>query len=132
MYGDGNQLRSWIFVTDHVQAIDLIAKKGLSGETYNISSWNEISNRNIVEKILQKMEKSTDLIEFVDDRPGHDKRYSINSSKIEKTIGWKPTYTFDDALKETVNWYLENKNWWMPLIDEKVLHPQPWTLNWSK
>jgi dTDP-glucose 4,6-dehydratase len=132
IYGNGEQIRSWIFVTDHVKAIDSLISKGKSGEVYNITAYEEISNITIVEKILDLMNKSHDMIEFVPDRPGHDKRYSINSSKIEKTIDWKPKYNFDDALKETVNWYLENKNWWMPLIDEKVLHPQPWTLNWSK
>ena len=132
IYGNGEQIRSWIFVTDHVKAIDSLISKGKSGEVYNITAYEEISNITIVEKILDLMNKSHNMIEFVPDRPGHDKRYSINSSKIEKTIDWKPKYNFDDALKETVNWYLENKNWWMPLIDEKVLHPQPWTLNWSK
>lgn len=131
LYGDGNQLRSWIFVTDHVQAIDLIAKKGLSGETYNISSWNEISNRNIVEKILQKMEKSTELIEFVEDRPGHDKRYSINYEKIKNQLGWSPQFNFDSALEKTVEWYLNNSKLWEPLVNEQTLHPQPWTLNWN-
>jgi len=131
LYGDGNQLRSWIFVTDHVQAIDLIAKKGLSGETYNISSWNEISNRNIVEKILQKMEKSTDLIEFVEDRPGHDKRYSINYEKIKNQLGWSPQFNFERALEKTVEWYLNNSKLWEPLVNEQTLHPQPWTLNWN-
>jgi dTDP-glucose 4,6-dehydratase len=131
LYGDGNQLRSWIFVTDHVQAIDLIAKKGLSGETYNISSWNEISNRNIVEKILQKMEKSTDLIEFVEDRPGHDKRYSINYEKIKNQLGWSPQFNFENALEKTVEWYLNNSKLWEPLVNEQTLHPQPWTLNWN-
>ncbi len=131
LYGDGNQLRSWIFVTDHVQAIDLIAKKGLSGETYNISSWNEISNRNIVEKILQKMEKSTELIEFVEDRPGHDKRYSINYEKIKNQLGWSPQFNFESALEKTVEWYLNNSKLWEPLVNEQTLHPQPWTLNWN-
>ena len=75
------------------------------------------------------MNSSTDMIEFVSDRPGHDKRYSINSSKLENEILWKPKYSFDDALKETVTWYLQNKQWWEPLINDNVLHPQPWTLN---
>ena len=71
------------------------------------------------------------MIEYVNDRPGHDKRYSINSSKIESEVGWKPKYNFDDALQKTVQWYIDNKKWWEPLIDETVLHPQPWTLNWK-
>ena len=131
LYGDGNQIRSWIHVIDHVSAIDALISKGKSGEIYNITAWNEISNKNIVEKILKIMKKSSDLIEFVPDRPGHDKHYSINSSKIKNEINWIPKYTFDDALIQTVNWYVENSSWWEPLIDEKTLHPQPWTLNWN-
>ena len=132
IYGDGNQIRSWIYVLDHVNAIESLLEKGKSGEVYNITSYEEISNRTIVEKILDMMNCSHDMIEFVPDRPGHDKRYSVNSSKIETELCWKPNYDFDDALERTVTWYIENKQWWEPLIDEKVLHPQPWTLNWSK
>ena len=131
LYGDGNQIRSWIYVIDHVAAIDALISRGKFGEIYNITAWNEISNRDIVEKILKIMNKPYDLVEFVPDRPGHDKHYSINSSKIKNEINWSPKFNFDDALKETVNWYLSNKQWWEPLIDEKTLHPQPWTLNWD-
>ena len=132
IYGDGQQKRSWIYVIDHVDAIESILLKGKPGGVYNITSYEEISNKIIVQKILNMMNKSHQMIEFVPDRPGHDKRYSIDSSKLEKEIGWKPKYNFDDALKETVTWYLENKYWWEPLIDDRVLHPQPWTLDWSK
>jgi len=131
LYGDGNQIRSWIYVLDHVSAIDLLITKGKQGEIYNITAWNEISNKTIVEKILNIMNKSNDLIEYVNDRPGHDKRYSIDSSKIQNEVNWKPKYNFESALEETVNWYLENQNWWMPMADEKTLHPEPWTLNWQ-
>ena len=131
IYGDGNQIRSWIYVNDHVDAIQSLILKGKSGDVYNITAYEEISNKMIVEKILDIMDVSHEMIEFVPDRPGHDKRYSIDSSKIEKEINWKPKYDFDNALQETVTWYLENKDWWMSLIDDKVLHPQPWTLNWS-
>jgi dTDP-glucose 4,6-dehydratase len=131
LYGDGNQIRSWIHVLDHVEAIDALISKGRSGEIYNITAWNEISNKNIVEKILQLMNKSSDLIEFVPDRPGHDKHYSIDASKIKDEINWTPKFDFDNALLETVNWYIDNKQWWEPLINEKTLHPQPWTLNWK-
>jgi len=130
LYGDGNQIRSWIYVLDHVSAIDSLIAKGELGEIYNITSWNEISNRTIVEKILGLMEKSNTMIEHVGDRPGHDKRYSIDSSKIQNEIGWKPAYDFDNAIKQTVDWYLKNKDWWEPLADEKMLHPQPWTISW--
>jgi len=131
LYGDGNQIRSWIYVLDHVDAVDSLISKGRTGEIYNITAWNEISNKNIVGKILELMNKSTDLIEFVFDRPGHDKHYSIDSSKIKNEINWNPKYDFDLALKETVNWYMNNKQWWEPLVNEKTLHPQPWTLNWN-
>jgi len=131
LYGDGTQLRSWIFVNDHVDAIDTIVKKGISGQTYNISSWNEISNKEIVRKILEKMKKSFDLIEFVNDRPGHDKRYSINSEKIQNELGWSPKFEFENALETTVKWYENNSELWKPLINEQTLHPQPWTLNWK-
>jgi len=130
LYGDGNQIRSWIYVLDHVSAIESLITKGEPGEIYNITSWNEISNKIIVGKILNIMGKSNDLIEYVGDRPGHDKRYSIDSSKIQNEIGWKPAYDFDNAIKQTVDWYLKNKDWWESLADEKMLHPQPWTLSW--
>ena len=128
LYGDGNQIRSWIFVLDHIDAINLLIEKGDLGEIYNITAWNEISNKEIVEKILKKIQKSSKLIEFVNDRPGHDKRYSINSSKIKDELGWKPKYDFTKALDETANWYIENQKWWEPLITEQTLHPQPWTI----
>ena len=130
LYGNGNQIRSWIYVLDHVSAIESLITKGDAGEVYNITSWNEISNKTIVGKILSIMGKSNDLIDYVGDRPGHDKRYSIDSSKIQNEIGWKPADDFDNAIKQTVDWYLKNKDWWEPLADEKMLHPQPWTLSW--
>jgi len=131
LYGDGMQIRSWIYVIDHVEAIESLISKGKSGQIYNITAWNEIANKTMVEKILELMKKSTDLIETVGDRPGHDNRYSINASKIQKETGWKPRYQFDQALSETVEWYQNNPQWWEPLADEKTLHPQPWTLDWK-
>jgi len=130
LYAGGYQIRSWIYVLDHVEAIETLLSKGKINQIYNITAWNEISNKTIVEKILKIMQKPADLIESVGDRPGHDKRYSIDSSKIEKTIGWKPNYQFDQALEETVHWYQNNPQWWEPLANEKTLHPQPWTLDW--
>jgi len=129
LYGDGMQIRSWIYVLDHVQAIENLMSKGKSGEVYNITAWNEITNKTIVEKILGILGKPENLIEYVGDRPGHDRRYSIDSTKIQKEIGWKPKYEFEQALKETVDWYTNNQQWWEPLVDEKTIHPQPWTLN---
>ena len=128
VYGDGMQIRSWIYVNDHVDAIESLMSLGKSGQVYNITAYNEINNKTIVEKILKILGKSEDMIEYVGDRPGHDKRYSIDCSKIENEISWKHKYDFDDALHETVTWYVENKQWWEPLIDEKTLHPQPWTV----
>ncbi len=130
LYDGGYQIRSWIYVLDHVDAIETLLTKGKSGEIYNITAWNEITNRTMVEKILKLMGKQLDLIEKVGDRPGHDKRYSIDASKIQKTTGWKPRYQLDQALQETVKWYMGNTKWWEPLANEKTLHPQPWTLNW--
>jgi dTDP-glucose 4,6-dehydratase len=131
LYGDGMQIRSWIYVNDHVQAIESLISKGKAGETYNITAYEEITNKTIVEKILDILEKSHELIEYVGDRPGHDKRYSIDCSKIENQTGWKPKYEFDDALEQTVQWYLQNQSWWEPLVDENTLHPQPWTVSWK-
>ncbi|MEM2159919.1 MAG: dTDP-glucose 4,6-dehydratase [Candidatus Nitrosotenuis sp.] len=129
LYGGGEQIRSWIYVYDHVQAIEDLLDKGSSGETYNITAWNEITNKTMVEKILVLLGKSADMIEYVSDRPGHDKRYSIDAKKIQKEIGWRPKHEFEHALRETVKWYENNPEWWQPLIDENTLHPQPWTLN---
>jgi dTDP-glucose 4,6-dehydratase len=131
LYGDGQQVRSWIYVYDHVEAIEKLISKGIAGQVYNITAYEEITNKEIVEKILEILDKSGDLIEYVGDRPGHDKRYSIDCAKIQKQIGWTPTFSFDVALKNTVEWYLQNKNWWEPLVNETTLHPQPWTLNWK-
>jgi dTDP-glucose 4,6-dehydratase len=131
LYGDGMQIRSWIHVNDHVNAIESLIKKGKPGQVYNITAYEEITNKTIVEKILKILGKSNSMIEYVGDRPGHDKRYSINCSKIESQTGWNPQYRFNDALKQTVDWYLQNESWWEPLIDENTLHPQPWTIPWK-
>jgi len=129
LYGDGMQIRSWIYVNDHVQAIESLISKGKSGQVYNITAYEEITNKTIVEKILDILGKPRDLIEYVEDRPGHDKRYSIDCSKIENEIDWKHKYNFDDALKQTVQWYVNNQPWWEPLVNENTLHPQPWTIS---
>ena len=131
LYGGGDQIRSWIYVIDHVEAVNILISRGESGQVYNITAWNEISNRTLVEKILKIMQKPFDLIESVGDRPGHDRKYSIDASKIERATGWKPRHEFEDALKKTIQWYQDNIEWWKPLADEKTLHPQPWTLKWE-
>ena len=126
VYGTGRNVRDWLYVLDHCEAISLVLSKGKPGEIYNISSGNELQNIKIVEEILEILNKPKDLIIFVEDRPGHDFRYSLDSSKIRSELGWKPRYTFSSALKETVRWYVENEHWWKPLASEKVLHPTPW------
>jgi dTDP-glucose 4,6-dehydratase len=128
IYGSGKNIRDWIYVQDHCEAIDFVLRKGESGEIYNISSGNELPNIEIVKKILDLLNKPDDLITFVEDRPGHDIRYSLNSSKIRSKLAWKPKLPFEKALEETVNWYVNNKWWWKPLATEKILHPTPWKL----
>jgi len=130
IYGTGKNVRDWIYVLDHCEAIDLVMQKGEKGETYNISSGEEKTNLEVVKTILDLMGKDGSLIEFVEDRPGHDLRYSLDSSKIRKELGWKPKYDFEEGIRETVKWYLENEWWWKPLADEKTLHPTPWKLKW--
>jgi len=124
IYGTGKNIRDWIFVNDHCSAIEKIMHEGIAGESYNISSTNEINNITIIEKILSHIGKNKDLINYVDDRPGHDFRYSLDSSKIRK-LGWKPKMDFNEGIEETVNWYLENKSWWSN-IDQDILGLTPW------
>lgn len=113
VYGDGKYVRDWLYVEDHCEAIDLIIKKGTIGETYLIGgSKQDIPNIEIVKKILQIMGKTEDYIEWVKDRPGHDRRYAIDWSKIKNELGWEPRHSLDTALKETVDWYLKNQDWW--------------------
>jgi dTDP-glucose 4,6-dehydratase len=116
VYGDGMNIRDWIYVIDHNKAVELAFEKGKSGEVYNVGASNEIPNLEIVELILQNLGKSNDLIEFVKDRPGHDKRYAIDSSKIQNELGWQPQYKFESAIKHTIDWYLNNKSWWGKII----------------
>jgi dTDP-glucose 4,6-dehydratase len=130
IYGGGRNIRDWIYVLDFCEALNLILEGGRSGEIYNVSSGNELDNLTLVKKILKIMGKDEDLIEFVEDRPGHDVRYSLDSSKIRRELKWKPRYPLEDALKKTVDWYLTNESWWKPLVNEKILHPTPWRLNW--
>ena len=131
IYGTGKNVRDWLYVLDNCEALYMLLNEGRSGEIYNISAGNEFENIEVVRKILMIMGKDESLIEFVEDRPGHDFRYGIDSSKIRNEIGWRPRHSFDEALKETVKWYLENEWWWRPLATEKVLHPMPWRLKWT-
>lgn len=129
IYGTGKNVRDWIYVLDHVEALDLLLQKGRPG-VYNISGGNELENIEVVKRILKLLGKDESLIEFVEDRPGHDVRYSLDSSKIRSELGWSPRYSFDEGIKETVRWYVENEWWWRPLVSEKILHPTPWRLPW--
>jgi dTDP-glucose 4,6-dehydratase len=111
VYGDGKQVRDWLHVYDHCEAIDCVIQKGSLGEVYNIGGNNEVENINIIKLIIKYLNKSDDLIKYVKDRPGHDKRYAIDNTKITNELGWKPMYSFKEGLEETIDWYLENKEW---------------------
>ena len=130
IYGTGKNVRDWIYVLDHCEAIDLVMREGEKGEIYNISSGEEKTNLEVVKTILDLMGKDDSLIEFVEDRPGHDLRYSLDSTKIREELGWKPKHSFEEGMRETVKWYLKNEWWWKPLADERTLHPTPWKLRW--
>lgn len=125
VYGTGKNLRDWLHVNDHCDAILSCLQNGKSGESYNISSGNEIDNLTIIRKILSIMDKSDNLMEFVEDRPGHDFRYSMNSDKLRNELGWKPKIDFDVGLKNTIDWYLSNPKWWKNL-SENVFEHTPW------
>jgi len=112
VYGKGDNVRDWLHVKDHCSAIDLIIHEGKPGEVYNIGGHNERRNIEIVELIVDKLGKSRDLIQFVTDRLGHDRRYAIDPTKIMTQLGWKPQYTFDIGIEETIQWYLDNQEWW--------------------
>lgn len=126
VYGNGSQIRDWLYVEDHASALILVAENGKIGETYNIGGNNELTNIEVVERICEELEKNIsrpknvnkfkDLISFVFDRPGHDKRYAIDASKIKKELNWEPKETFNSGLNKTVNWYLNNKVWWEEIL----------------
>jgi dTDP-glucose 4,6-dehydratase len=116
VYGDGLNVRDWIYVIDHNKAAELVFEKGKSGEVYNIGASREMKNIEIVKLILKKLGKGEELIEYVKDRPGHDRRYAIDSSKIQNELGWKPSFEFEQAISDTIDWYLNNKSWWERII----------------
>lgn len=130
IYGTGENVRDWIYVLDHCRAVEMVLEAGEAGEVYNVSSGEERTNLAVVRTLLTIMGKDEDAIEFVEDRPGHDVRYSLNSSKIRRELGWRPERGFREGMEATVRWYVENEGWWMPLVDERVLHPTPWKLEW--
>lgn len=112
VYGDGLNIRDWLYVEDHCSAIDLVLHDGVSGEVYNIGGNNERTNIQIVKTILEHLEKPESMIAFVEDRPGHDRRYGIDATKITSELGWKPKFHFESGIEATIEWYLNNKNWW--------------------
>ena len=125
IYGEGKNIRDWIFVDDHCEAVYKVLLKGRSGESYNISANNEVDNLTIVKKILEILDKPQDLIKSVEDRPGHDFRYSLDSSKVRSQLNWSENTNFDDGLKKTVDWYLSNPAWWQN-ISQDILKSTPW------
>lgn len=121
IYGDGENIRDWLHVTDHCAAIDLVFHKGKSGEVYNVGGHNERTNNQIVDLIVDRLNVSKDLVTYVEDRLGHDRRYAIDPIKLETELGWKPKYTFDTGIVETIDWYLANEAWWRPLKEKAEL-----------
>ena len=123
IYGKGDNIRDWLFVSDHVKAILEVLDKGVVGETYNIGGGNELKNIQIVKMICEIMDENyprsngnySDLISFVTDRKGHDRRYAVNATKIRNKLGWKPTVSIKQGLKITVDWYVNNREWWVPI-----------------
>ena len=119
LYGDGKNIRDWIYVEDHCRAIDAVYKNGKPGEVYNIGAWQEKTNLEITDILLKKLEKPKSLKKYVKDRLGHDLRYAIDSTKIEKECGWKPKFNFEQAILDSIKWYQENELWWRALKNKK-------------
>ena len=127
IYGDGANVRDWLFVEDHADALLLVLEKGQVGRSYNIGGENELSNLELVNKICEILDRMrprsggryADLITFVPDRPGHDERYAIDPSRMQRELGWRPSVTIDEGLEFTVRWYLDNETWWRPLLNRK-------------
>jgi len=130
IYGTGQNVRDWIYVEDHVRAVERVLLKGEPREIYNVSAGDEKTNIDVVKAILRLLGMDESLIEFVEDRPGHDLRYSLDSWKITRDLKWRPRYNFKEGIKLTVEWYIKNEDWWRPLVNENVLHPTPWKVGW--
>jgi dTDP-glucose 4,6-dehydratase len=118
LYGDGLNVREWIYVEDHSRAIEYIIENGIQGEVYNIGTGYEITNLDLITKLLQNFGANMDKIDYVQDRPGHDRRYAIDSAKL-RNLGWTPYFDFDIAIRKTIDWYRDNKSWWEPLKHNK-------------
>ena len=123
LYGDGQNVRDWCHVDDNCTAVDLVLREGVAGETYNIGSGNELTNRHLTERLLALCGAGDDRIQMVDDRPGHDRRYSVDTTRI-RSLGWAPSLDMDVGLAETVDWYREHPEWWEPLLIGNPLHSE--------
>lgn len=117
VYGDGQNVRDWLYVEDHCRAIDLILQKGRVGEVYNVGGHNEMKNIDVVKLICKALGKPESLIHFVKDRKGHDRRYAIDPAKIHRELGWLPETKFADGIQKTIQWYLDNEEWWQPIVN---------------
>jgi dTDP-glucose 4,6-dehydratase len=121
VYGTGKNVRDWLYVEDNCEAIDLVLHKGRNGEVYNIAGKKELENIDVAKKILELLGKPKTLIRFVKDRPGHDLRYSLDTSKIESQLGWKAKVRFEEGIKKTIDWYVQNEWWWKPIIEKEQI-----------
>ena len=130
IYGTGKNIRDWIHVEDHCRAVQKVMKSSQPGEIYNVSSGAERNNLEITRTILKSLGKDDSSLEFVEDRPGHDMRYSLDSTRLRRELGWKPLHSFEDGIKDTIRWYAKNTGWWKALADEKILSATPWKLTW--
>ena len=127
VYGDGTNVRDWLYVEDHCRAIDLVLQKGRTGEVYNIGGHNERANIDVVKVILRALKKPESLISYVADRKGHDRRYAIDPTKIHTELGWLPETRFEDGIERTIAWYLENRAWWQHILDGSYRKAYPST-----
>ncbi len=123
VYGDGKQVRDWLYVEDQCEALDLVLQKGVVGEIYNVGAGNEEFNIDVTKGILKLLGKGEDLITYVADRPGHDRRYAVNTAKIKK-LGWQPRHNFEQGLKKTVEWYVRHEDWWRQIKQKQVEYQQ--------
>ena len=122
VYGKGENIRDWLYVEDHCAAVDLVMRKGREGEVYNVGGHNEHTNLEVVKTVLRELGKPESLITFVTDRPGHDRRYAIDPGKIHAELGWLPRTSFDDGIRQTVRWYLDNRTWWEHILAGEYQH----------